>query len=258
MEFAGSVAVVTGGAAGIGRATAEALVGKGANVVIWDIAAGVEEVAAQIGATGIRVDIADTAAVREAAAASPSVALLAHCAARPEYGELWSADVAQWDRGMAINLTGSFLVLREISQQMLMRGGSGRIVLVSSANGVVPDRGLGIYGVAKAGVNMLARVAAVELAEHDILVNSILPGPTMTNMGHDRSRPDLATRMLGRLPVKRFCEPPEVAAAILFMLESDWMTGANMAFDGGMQASGPIDFWDLVQDDFPAVASLRG
>jgi NAD(P)-dependent dehydrogenase (short-subunit alcohol dehydrogenase family) len=104
---------------------------------------------------------------------------------------------------------------------------------------------------------MLAKVAATELAEHGILVNAILPGPTMTPMAHDDSRPDLAERMLRDLPVKRFCEPEEVARAILFLLESDWMTGANMAFDGGLQVSGPIDFWDLVSSSFPDVASLR-
>lgn len=246
MQLDGASAVVTGGASGIGRATAEALVAAGALVTVWDRDAGVGEVGAAIGARGERVDVSDSEAVRAAALAAGPVSLVAHCAAMPVYGELATTDDERWDRAMAVNLRGAFLVLRETSRAMIAGRRPGRIVLVSSANGVVPDHGLGAYGVAKAGVNMLAKVAAVELAAHGILVNALLPGPTMTPMAYDAERQDLAERMLARLPVKRFCAPSEVAEAIVFLLRSDWVTGANMAFDGGMQVSGPIDFWELL------------
>lgn len=254
MDPSGKIAVVTGGASGIGRATAEALVAAGAEVVIWDAADTVEEVAGAIGARGLRVDIADADAVRAAAEDAGAIQLVAHCAAIGAGGPVWAVEDDVLDRVVDVNIRGTVFVLREAFRRMLVDGNAGRVVTVASANALVPDRGIGIYGASKAFVAQITRHAAAEMAEHGILVNAIAPGPTRTGMSASALADESLRRQFLSIPLKRVCEPSETAEAILFMLRSDWMTGETMFFDGGMQLAGPVDMWETMKQHYdPAV-----
>lgn len=259
MEISGTTTIVTGGASGIGRATAEALLARGARVVIWDSADALEEVAAEIGAEARRVDVLDSAQVREAANADPDASALVTCAgivmAHGSFTSLWNISDEGWNEVMDINLRGTFLALREVSRNMVERGIKGRIVTIASTSGAVPDPEQTVYCVSKAGVIMLTKTAAFDLAPHGVLVNCISPGPTRTSMGAKVGHGDPALeKIIMRVPANRWCAPEEVANAVLFMVDNNWTTGENMFFDGGYQLSGPF-YWDRYRDEHPYEAS---
>ena len=248
MRLAGRVAAITGGALGIGRATALAFAEEGATVVLGDIETeAAEAVAREISGSGgkalaVGVDVGDAAQVQafvdrvvaefgrlDVMFANAGIAHSAPFLDHPE---------AQWNRVLRVNLTGVFLCCQAAARHMVKHGG-GRIITVASINGFRGVENLVGYNVAKAGVVELTRTMAVELAHHHITVNAIAPAQIDTRL--TRGLPaDARRRRVERIPMGRFGEPEEVARAALFLASDDasYVTGHTLAVDGGYLAGG--------------------
>jgi NAD(P)-dependent dehydrogenase (short-subunit alcohol dehydrogenase family) len=249
MRLAGRVAAITGGALGIGRATARLFAEEGAVVALGDVQReAAETVAEEIRGRGGRaialdLDVGDAAAVQafvdRVVAEFGRLDVLfanagiAHSAPFLEHPE------AQWHRVLRVNLTGVFLCGQAAARQMVRQGGGGRIIATASINGFRGVENLVGYNAAKAGVIELTRTMAVELARHRIQVNAIAPAQIDTRL--TRSLPEEARRRrVERIPMARFGEPEEVARAALFLAsdEASYITGHTLAVDGGYLAGG--------------------
>ncbi len=268
----GKNALITGGASGIGRATALRFAQEGANVFLADrFPAGAEEAAAEIKKLGRKafvhqVDTADEAAVGKMADAavkamgnidvSVAAAGVSHGAygvpGGPQYQPQIVAelDFAEWRKVMSINLDGVFLTCRAVAAAMIKARKGGRIINIASTAARIVEVGLSSYCVSKAGVWMLTRVMAAELAPYDITVNAIGPGLTRTPMtaniiaGDDpataRAALDrenqTASNHLRRVLLNRFGEPLDIANAALFLAseEGAYFTGSILHPDGGI------------------------
>jgi NAD(P)-dependent dehydrogenase (short-subunit alcohol dehydrogenase family) len=247
-RLAGRVAAITGGALGIGRATALRFAEEGASVVLGDVqvnaAEGVAKEIVQRGgrAVAVGVDVGDAAQVQ--AYVDRVVAEfgrldvmfanagIAHSAPFLEHPE------AQWHRVLRVNLTGVFLCGQIAARQMVRQGG-GRIIVTASINGFRGVENLVGYNVAKAGVIELTKTMAVELAPHNVQVNAIAPAQIDTRLTRGFSD-DAKARRLARIPMGRFGEADEVAKAAVFLASDDasFVTGHTLAVDGGYLAGG--------------------
>ena len=234
-------AVVTGGASGIGRAVAGMLHDAGHDVVVWDVAGG-----------DIDCDISDPDAV--SAAMTQTVARhgvptrLVACAGVGASGMLLSHSVEDWQRVIAVNLTGTWLTLRAAAQAMIDAGVIGSMVAVSSISGTVADRDMGAYCVSKAGIDMLVKVAAVEWGGHGIRVNAVGPGVTRTPMlSAAETLPGWVDALNERTALGRLGEAADVASAIVGVLELGWVTGQVIHADGGLGLHSPIDVYGQMQ-----------
>jgi 3-oxoacyl-[acyl-carrier protein] reductase len=248
MRLPGRVAAITGGALGIGRATARLFAAEGAAVALGDVEVGAAETVAKEIVNGggraiaVGVDVGDAGQVQ--AFVDRVVAELgrldimfanagiAHSAPFLEHPE------AQWHRVLRVNLTGVFLCCQAAARQMVKQGG-GRIITTASINGFRGVENLVGYNAAKAGVIELTKTMAVELARHHIAVNAIAPAQIDTRL--TRSLPEEARqRRVERIPMGRFGEADEVARAALFLASDDagYITGHTLAVDGGYLAGG--------------------
>src|SRR6267143_2694003 len=249
MRLPGRVAAITGGALGIGRATARRFAAEGAAVALGDVEVGAAETVAKEIVNGggraiaVGVDVGDAGQVQ--AFVDRVVAELgrldimfanaglAHSAPFLEHPE------AQWHRVLRVNLTGVFLCGQAAARQMVRQGGGGRIITTASINGFRGVENLVGYNAAKAGVIELTKTMAVELARHHITVNAIAPAQIDTRL--TRSLPEEARqRRVERIPMGRFGEADEVARAALFLASDDagYITGHTLALDGGYLAGG--------------------
>ena len=249
MRLHGRVAAVTGGALGIGRATALLFAAEGAAVALGDVkvdaAEGVVKEIVQRGgrAIAVGVDVGDTGQVQ--AFVDRTVAELgrldvmfanagiAHVAPFLEHPE------AQWHRVLRVNLTGVFLCCQIAARRMVQQGGGGRLITTASINGFRGVENLVGYNVAKAGVIELTKTMAVELAQHHITVNAIAPAQIDTRLTRGYSD-DAKARRVARIPMGRFGEAEEVARVALFLASDDasYVTGHTLAVDGGYLAGG--------------------
>jgi glucose 1-dehydrogenase len=245
-RFDGRVAVVTGAASGIGAATARRLADEGAAVVLTDVDAGVEQVAAGIRAAGGRADavLADASDERRwsdvvaAAERSGPVDVLVSNAFTVDVAPAGELSPASWDRQIAVNLGAAFLGFRACLPG-LRRSGGGAVVLVSSVHAVVGVPGHPAYAAAKGGLTALTRQLAVDYGPA-VRVNSVLPGPVLSR-AWDRVPEDERRKSVAATVVKRFGDPAEVAAAIAFLAsgEASFVTGASLVVDGG---------WSVMKD----------
>jgi NAD(P)-dependent dehydrogenase (short-subunit alcohol dehydrogenase family) len=254
--LAGRVAIVTGAASGIGRASALALAREGAAVLVADLdAAGAARVAAEIVAAGgrgtaQRTDVSDPASVAamvEAAVGELGGLHVLHnnaAASDPATigadGEVADLDLAVWERTLAVNLRGPMLGCKCAIPRMLERGG-GSIVNTSSASGLVGDLARAAYGVSKAGLDALTRYVATQYGKRGIRCNSIAPGVIATPaLEANVPREELAIYERSHLTPRLGC-PEDVAAAVVF-LASDaaaFITGQTLCVDGGLLAHHP-------------------
>jgi NAD(P)-dependent dehydrogenase (short-subunit alcohol dehydrogenase family) len=230
-----SSALVTGGASGIGREVAGLLRDAGHDVVVWDLSD-----------ADIACDVSDPNAV--AAAMERTVrehgapTRIVTCAGIGASGLLLKQQPVQWERVLAVNLTGTWLTIRAGAQAMIDAGVAGSIVAVSSISGTVADRDMGAYCVSKAGVDMLVKIAAVEWGSYGIRVNAVGPGVTRTPMLEDAARlPGWVDGLSERTPLGRLGEAADVAGAIVGVLELPWVTGQIVHADGGLALHSPID-----------------
>jgi NAD(P)-dependent dehydrogenase (short-subunit alcohol dehydrogenase family) len=230
MELLGKVALVTGGASGIGRATCLALAGLGADLAIVDRnREGATQVAEAIGATGRRalaigadVAVAEEvrSSVRQTIEAFGRIDILVNGAGITDRnGNVLELDEETWDRVQAVNLKATFLYIQEVGRHMVARGGGGKIVNISSSSAF---RALAVgaaYGASKAGVVALTRAAAAQLGPHDINVNAVAPG--LTNTPITTIPPESMAQAVQEGPLAnlfgRVSEPEDVAAVIAFL-----------------------------------------
>jgi len=249
VELAGRVALVTGAASGIGRASARALAAAGAAVVVSDIdTAGGEETAAAIRDLGgeasfERADVSradDVQRLVDATVARYGRLDCAHNNAGLDtaIASIADAEEAEWDRAIRVNLTSVWLCLRAEIRQMLAQGG-GAIVNTASVGGLTAVPGNAGYAAAKHGVIGLTRTAAIEYATYGIRVNALCPGMTRTAMVERLTA--TAPAMMGAvtLPIGRLAEPEEMAGAVVFLCSdaASYLTGQAIPVDGGVTAS---------------------
>lgn len=242
--------VVTGGASGIGAATAARLRAAGDTVVVWDVDSGREERASGTG--DIACDISDpdslAAALEQTTAAHGVPDRLVACAGVGASGLLLEQSVDDWRRVLDVNLTGTWLTLRTVAAAMIAHGTSGSMVAVSSISGTLADRDMGAYCVSKAGIDMLVRIAASEWGPHGIRVNAVGPGVTRTPMlAKPEALPGWVEGLTERTPLGGLGEADEVAQAIVAVLGLTWVTGQTVFADGGLALHSPIDAYGQVQ-----------
>jgi 2-hydroxycyclohexanecarboxyl-CoA dehydrogenase len=243
MGTSGKVAVVTGGASGIGRAIARRLARDGAAVAIVDVdAAAGERVAAEVGTRALAVpaDVVDTSAVARAVervrAALGPVGVLVNAAGIASFVPFADMTEAAWDRMIAVHLKGTYNCIRAVLPDMLAAG-AGRIVNIASVAGLNGGgAGLSHYAAAKAGIIGLTKTLGVELAPHGITTNAIAPGLIDTPL-LDRSGMPQEVRQLvvGRTPVGRIGTSEDIAAACAYLAsdEASFVTGQVVSPNGG-------------------------
>lgn len=237
----GTVALISGGARGMGESHARALVSEGAQVVIGDILQEEgEAVASDLGEScrfcHLDVTSADdwSTAVREAEEAFGPVSLLVNNAGILSFGPIESTEPDEFRRVLEINLVGVFLGMHTVVPS-LRRAGGGTIINVSSTAGLMGIPGLGAYVASKWGVRGLTKTAAMELGRDGIRVVSIHPGGIRTPMTEEMSDDTVATQ-----PIPRFGTPEEVSKLVLFIAaDATYSTGCEFIVDGG-QVAGPV------------------
>ena len=251
MDFEGKVAVVTGGAMGIGRACAEALLAGGASVVLADVNR--EEgsrAAAELGARALFVetDVCSMAAMQAmadaAVAAFGGIDILVNNAARALDGVVDAIDEERWNTVIDTNLTGYWRAMRVCVPEMRKRGG-GAVVNISSVQGLRGFKGWAAYAAAKGAINALTVQCAVDLAPAGIRVNAVAPGTIMTPMNEkifaDLDDPSELIETWNKAhPLGRFGQPPEVAETVAFLASdrASFITGEIVRVDGGLAIRG--------------------
>jgi len=246
LSLAGRVAIVTGASRGIGRATALALAEAGAAVALAARDGEALERAAREVAAGGRRSIAVPGDVADPESASrlvescvrelgpPDIAV-ANAGAFQDWGPMEELELGEWQRILAVDLTGTMLTCRAAARAMMATERGGAIVIVSSIAGLVAMPGAAAYAAAKAGVIGLTQTLAAEWAPRGIRVNALAPGFIRREQDPWASRPQTLADITARTPLGRRGEPREVALAALFLASpaAAFITGATLPVDGG-------------------------
>lgn len=245
MRFAGKVAVITGAAQGIGRATAERFLSEGANVVIADIdVARLKATAGEMGTPEtvlpVVADVAKKADVDAIIAAAVEkfgrIDILLNNAGICPVADFLDFTEEQYDRTLAVNLKGTFLGTQAAGRQMIAQGGGGVIINMSSINSGLANPSVAPYAISKGGMNQVTSTAAVAFAPHGIRVCGVGPGTIATEIikGAFTERAGM-NAILARTPIGRLGEPEEIASVVAFLASDDasYITGETIYPDGG-------------------------
>jgi 3-oxoacyl-[acyl-carrier protein] reductase len=243
------VALVTGGSRGLGRAIALDLAANGHDVAVTARSLADAEPAAQAIAAAhpdarthpVVLEVTDAASVSAAVSATTDVlgpiAVLVNNAGIQRLGSVLGQTEADWNAVIGTNLTGAFLVAQAVARRMVDRGSGGCIVNIASAAGLVPFAGRPAYAAAKAGLIMLTRSFALELAPHRIRVNAVAPTFVETDLGRQTlDQPGVREQITGRIPLGRVASEADVAAAVRYLVSPDaeFITGTVLPVDGGI------------------------
>ncbi len=246
MRLEGKIALVTGGASGIGAATARRLTAEGARVAVADVnESGARVVASELDGFACRLDVADAASVRAGVASAVAelgeIDVLVNNAGTDRFAFFVNTDEELWDTVLGVNLRGTIAVTHAVLESMQSRR-SGSIVNVASEAGRVGSQGSVVYSAAKAGVIGFTKAIARESARYRVRCNAVAPGPIETPLlnaaplmlGELGER--LKQGMVNATALKRSGEPEEVAAAIAFLAGDDgsYVTGQTLNVSGGL------------------------
>lgn len=244
----GRVALVTGGSRGIGAAIAEAFAAAGAAVAVNYVAGeqaarNVAEriVAANGRAITVQGDVADLSAharmLDTAEASFGTVDILVNNAGIETRTGCLDVAPEEWDRQMNVNLRGAFFLAQEASRRMIAGHLPGRVINMSSTHETRPKPGSLVYNVSKAGLGMLTKSLALELAPHGITVNGLIPGAIRTDMNTEvLSDKAYEAKVIGRIPAGWIAAPQDCVSAALFLAGNGarYVTGTSVAVDGGL------------------------
>lgn len=254
-KLEGQVAIVTGASSGIGAGIAKALATAGAQVVVnySSHPQKAEEVVRQIAAEGskafaCKADVSNeidvVALFQETIKQFGTVDILINNAGVQKDARFHEMTIEQWNKVMAINLTGQFLCAREAVKEFLKRGvkpersrSAGKIVCISSVHEIIPWAGHANYAASKGGVMMLMKTIAQEYAPMKIRVNSIGPGAIRTPINHASwQTPAAYQKLLKLIPSRRIGEPEDIGAAAVWLVsdDADYVNGTTLFVDGGM------------------------
>jgi NAD(P)-dependent dehydrogenase (short-subunit alcohol dehydrogenase family) len=245
-RFENQVAIVTGGGRGIGAATAWRLASEGAAVVVADVDLEPAEAVAQAiraakgQAIALRVDVTVRQQVEQMLAAAlaqfKQVDVLTNIAGIANGTHFLQITDDHWQQTLNINLNGVFLCAQVVARYMVEQGVAGRIVNMASTNGLVGEGDFAAYNASKFGVVGLTMTMAIDLAPYNIRVNSVCPGLIKTRLSQEvRANPQWTEKYLKKIPLRRFGEPEEVAAAVAYLASTDsgFITGHQLVIDGG-------------------------
>ncbi|BAF90368.1 putative dehydrogenase [Azorhizobium caulinodans ORS 571] len=255
-RLTGRVAIVTGGASGIGRAISRLFAAHGARVIVADVTQTVIEggtptvelIAAEGGqALFQRCDVSDgaqvDALVARAVAEFGALDVMVNNACIRHPRPLLELDVADWKRVLDVNLTGVLLCCQAAVRQMLMQAPRdevrGRLINLSSQHGMIAAPGDLAYGTTKAAIDYMTRQIAADYAKEGIVCNAVAPGKIVTGQGGRLLDEDVLDRARRRTPWPRFGRPEDVARAALFLAsdEASFITGETLMVDGGWMAA---------------------
>ncbi|MEJ2485162.1 MAG: glucose 1-dehydrogenase [Anaerolineales bacterium] len=245
-DLSGKVAIITGASRGIGLAIAEAFSDANAKVVLSsrkqeDLDQAAEKINAAGGeARAIAAHTGDAEAIHHLLEKTIDTfggvdILVNNAGTNPHFGPLLTAEESHWDKILDVNLKGYFRMIKACATSMRERGG-GKVINMASVSGLRATPGLGIYGVSKAGVLMLTKVLAVELAADNIQVNAIAPGLIKTRFSRALwETPSLQKSVMGNIPQGRVGLPEEVTGIALYLASqaSSFTTGGVFVVDGG-------------------------
>ena len=240
----GKTALVTGAAGDLGNAMARHLAENGAHIVMWDIVSRADAADAidrvrkhDSAVTYAEVDVRDRDAVDDAIADLTQLEIVCSNAGIVEAQPFLELSQENWQNHIDINLTGCFNVCQAAARVMVDAGTKGRIILTSSWVGSIPWPEISAYTVSKAGVNMLVKQMARELAVHGILVNAVAPGIVAAGLAGRqlREEPQYAARVAKVIPLVEPGTPEEIAEAVVYLAspQTAYMTGSILTLDGG-------------------------
>ena len=240
-DFTGQVVLVTGGAAGIGLAIAEAFAARGARLALLDRASDVEDAARNLPNgphLGQVVDVTDTAAldaaIERAADLTGRIDVLINNAGIVRLAPAETLSEADWDATMAINLRAPFIVSQRVGRRML-EAGAGRVVNLASQAAIVALDQHVAYCASKAAIVSMTKVLASEWGPRGITVNAISPTVVETELGRRAWAGEVGEAMKHRIPTRRFAQPAEIALAALYLASgaAGMVNGENLVIDGG-------------------------
>ena len=247
MRLTDKIAIVTGGASGIGAAIAGCFAAEGAETIAADLAFAEERLAAASARLyRHKLDVGDANSIERVISAVLArfnrVDVLVNCAGIGANRPFMETPVELFDRILAVNLRGTFLASHAAARSMIKTGG-GSIINIGSVSGLRGNLGRAAYGASKGGLVTMSEVMAVELAAHKIRVNVIAPGPIETPLIATMMSPAERAIWTRRLPLGRFGTVAEVASTALFLAsdEAAYVTGQVLGVDGGFLAAGVIE-----------------
>ena len=248
-RLSGKVALITGGGKGIGRAIALRFAQEGADIAIADICAEPGDIIDKIEALGRRCLFLHTdisrredvhAIVDSARLLYGGVDILVNNAGIIVFGSLLECSVEDWNRMLEVDLTGALHCTQIVVQHMLERRRPGRLIHIGSTASLLPTPQQGAYCVAKAGLRMISKMAALELAPYGITSNLLCPEGAVTDINRELlSDPKVMQKLEDKIPAGRLSTSEEIAAAAAFLAsdEAAYITGAELVHDGGVSIS---------------------